>query len=101
MNELTAILESIPVDPLTGALAVPIYQTSTPTPALEEKSKPPAASPMRAVLPAQGLRSAGLPSPSAPRRALSLAGSFSSLIRASSYSGKVCIGVLAFICTTL
>jgi cystathionine beta-lyase len=29
MNELTAILESIPIDPLTGALAVPIYQTST------------------------------------------------------------------------
>ncbi|MFZ2323828.1 MAG: PLP-dependent aspartate aminotransferase family protein [Ignavibacteriaceae bacterium] len=29
MNELTAILESIPVDPLTGAVAVPIYQTST------------------------------------------------------------------------
>jgi cystathionine beta-lyase len=29
MNELTAILESIPVDPLTGALSVPIYQTST------------------------------------------------------------------------
>lgn len=29
MNELTSILESIPVDPLTGALSVPIYQTST------------------------------------------------------------------------
>lgn len=29
MNELTSILESIPVDPLTGAIAVPIYQTST------------------------------------------------------------------------
>jgi cystathionine beta-lyase/cystathionine gamma-synthase len=29
MNELTEILESIPVDPLTGAVAVPIYQTST------------------------------------------------------------------------
>ncbi|MFH0735365.1 MAG: PLP-dependent aspartate aminotransferase family protein [bacterium] len=29
MNELTAILESIPVDPLTGSVAVPIYQTST------------------------------------------------------------------------
>jgi len=29
MNELTEILESIPVDPLTGALSVPIYQTST------------------------------------------------------------------------
>lgn len=29
MNELTSILESIPVDPLTGAVAVPIYQTST------------------------------------------------------------------------
>lgn len=29
MNELTSILESIPVDPLTGSVAVPIYQTST------------------------------------------------------------------------
>jgi cystathionine beta-lyase len=29
MNELTSIIESIPVDPLTGAIAVPIYQTST------------------------------------------------------------------------
>ena len=29
MNEITSILESIPVDPLTGAIAVPIYQTST------------------------------------------------------------------------
>lgn len=29
MNELTQILQSIPVDPLTGAIAVPIYQTST------------------------------------------------------------------------
>jgi cystathionine beta-lyase len=29
MNEFTEILESIPVDPLTGALSVPIYQTST------------------------------------------------------------------------
>ena len=29
MNELTSILESIPVDPLTGSIAVPIYQTST------------------------------------------------------------------------
>ena len=29
MNELTEILESIPVDPLTGSLSVPIYQTST------------------------------------------------------------------------
>ncbi len=29
MNELTEILESIPIDPLTGALSVPIYQTST------------------------------------------------------------------------
>jgi cystathionine beta-lyase/cystathionine gamma-synthase len=29
MNESTSILESIPVDPLTGAIAVPIYQTST------------------------------------------------------------------------
>jgi cystathionine beta-lyase len=29
MNEQTSILESIPVDPLTGAIAVPIYQTST------------------------------------------------------------------------
>ncbi len=29
MKELTKILESIPVDPLTGAIAVPIYQTST------------------------------------------------------------------------
>ncbi|HPN36761.1 MAG TPA: PLP-dependent aspartate aminotransferase family protein [Melioribacteraceae bacterium] len=29
MNELTQILEAIPVDPLTGSLAVPIYQTST------------------------------------------------------------------------
>src|SRR5690554_2218653 len=29
MNELTSILQSIPVDPLTGAVAVPIYQTST------------------------------------------------------------------------
>ena len=29
MNELTSILESIPVDPLTGAISVPIYQTST------------------------------------------------------------------------
>ena len=29
MNELTEILESIPLDPLTGAVAVPIYQTST------------------------------------------------------------------------
>ncbi len=29
MNELTQILEAIPVDPLTGAVAVPIYQTST------------------------------------------------------------------------
>jgi len=29
MNELTSILESIPVDPLTGAITVPIYQTST------------------------------------------------------------------------
>jgi cystathionine beta-lyase len=29
MNELTEILESIPIDPLTGSVAVPIYQTST------------------------------------------------------------------------
>ena len=29
MNELTEILESIPVDPLTGSISVPIYQTST------------------------------------------------------------------------
>lgn len=29
MNELTSIIESIPVDPLTGSIAVPIYQTST------------------------------------------------------------------------
>lgn len=29
MKELTQILEAIPVDPLTGAVAVPIYQTST------------------------------------------------------------------------
>jgi len=29
MNEFTEILESIPVDPLTVALSVPIYQTST------------------------------------------------------------------------
>lgn len=29
MNELTQIIESIPVDQLTGAVAVPIYQTST------------------------------------------------------------------------
>lgn len=29
MNESTRILESIPIDPLTGAIAVPIYQTST------------------------------------------------------------------------
>lgn len=29
MNEQTSILESIPIDPLTGAIAVPIYQTST------------------------------------------------------------------------
>ncbi len=29
MNELTRILESIPIDPLTGSVAVPIYQTST------------------------------------------------------------------------
>lgn len=29
MNELTKILQSIPIDPLTGSIAVPIYQTST------------------------------------------------------------------------
>ncbi len=29
MNESTKILQSIPVDPLTGSIAVPIYQTST------------------------------------------------------------------------
>lgn len=29
MSEQTTILHSIPVDPLTGAIAVPIYQTST------------------------------------------------------------------------
>lgn len=29
MNEQTKILQSIPVDPLTGSIAVPIYQTST------------------------------------------------------------------------
>ncbi len=29
MKEITSIINSIPVDPLTGAIAVPIYQTST------------------------------------------------------------------------
>lgn len=29
MNKFTSILESIPIDPLTGSIAVPIYQTST------------------------------------------------------------------------
>lgn len=29
MKEATAIIHSIPVDPLTGAISVPIYQTST------------------------------------------------------------------------
>ena len=29
MTEPTQILHSIPVDPLTGAISVPIYQTST------------------------------------------------------------------------
>ncbi len=29
MNEATKIIHSIPVDPLTGAISVPIYQTST------------------------------------------------------------------------
>ena len=29
MSNATQLLHSIPVDPLTGALAVPIYQTST------------------------------------------------------------------------
>jgi cystathionine beta-lyase/cystathionine gamma-synthase len=29
MRDLTSILESIPIDPLTGAISVPIYQTST------------------------------------------------------------------------
>src|SRR5262245_38961515 len=28
-NNATALIHSIPVDPLTGAIAVPIYQTST------------------------------------------------------------------------
>ena len=29
MHETTAFIHSIPVDPLTGAVSVPIYQTST------------------------------------------------------------------------
>ena len=29
MQETTAFIHSIPVDPLTGAISVPIYQTST------------------------------------------------------------------------
>src|SRR5829696_7528912 len=29
MSNTTQILQSIPIDPLTGAIAVPIYQTST------------------------------------------------------------------------
>ena len=29
MQETTAFIHSIPVDPLTGAVSVPIYQTST------------------------------------------------------------------------
>ncbi|HYE55958.1 MAG TPA: PLP-dependent transferase, partial [Chitinophagaceae bacterium] len=29
MSNTTQIIHSIPVDPLTGAIAVPIYQTST------------------------------------------------------------------------